>query len=95
VYAENGVSVPARLVASVPATYPAEARRAEIEADVPVEIVLDEQGRVVAARAVKASGFGLDDAALRSIRGYRFSAALKDGHPVRVRMRWIVQFRLR
>lgn len=92
---ESKVTLPARLLASVVASYPPEARRAEIEADVPVEIVVDERGGVVDARTVKRAGYGLDEAAVRSVRGYRFSAALKDGHPVRVRMRWTVQFRLR
>lgn len=95
ILAEAAVSVPARLLASVPATYPPAARQAEIEADVPVEIVLDERGAVVSARPVATSGFGLDDAATRTVRAYRFSPAVKDGHPVRVRMRWTVQFRLR
>ncbi len=91
---ESAVSVPARLVASVAATYPHQARQAEIETDVPVQIVVDEQGRVVEASALKPSGYGLDEAAIRSVRAYRFSPASKDGHPVRVRMRWTVQFRL-
>jgi TonB family protein len=92
---ESKVSVPARLIANAAVAYPPAARQAEIEADVPVEIVVDEHGHVVDSRSIKSSGYGLDDAAARSIRAYHFSAALKDGRPVRVRMRWVVQFRLR
>ena len=63
--------------------------------DVPVDIVVDASGRVVSARAVIRTGYGLDDSAVRAIRDYRFSPALRAGLPVAVRMRWTVQFRLR
>jgi protein TonB len=91
----NAVSVPARLLASATLSYPPEARRAEVEADIPVEIVLDTAGRVLDARALKQSGYGLGEAAVHAIYAYKFSPAFKDGRPVRVRMRWTVQFRLR
>lgn len=92
---ERDVNVPARLRSSSPLVYPAVARQAEIEIDLPVEIVVDPDGRVAAARALTRAGYGLDEAALRAIREYRFSPALRAGRPVRVRMRWTVQFRLR
>jgi outer membrane biosynthesis protein TonB len=47
------------------------------------------------ARAGIRAGYGLDDAAARAIRDYRFSPAIRAGRPVAVRMRWTVQFRLR
>jgi protein TonB len=89
------VSVPARLLSSSPLVYPPAARQAEIESDFPVEIVVDLDGRVIAARAITRAGYDLDEAALRAIRAYRFSPAMRGGQPVRVRMRWTVQFRLR
>jgi TonB family protein len=92
---EGDVDVPARLLSSSPLVYPPVARQAEIEIDLPVEIVVDAEGRVATARAVSRAGYGLDEAALRAIREYRFSPALRAGRPVRARMRWIVQFRLR
>ncbi len=92
---ENAVTIPARLIASSGVTYPPAARQADVEADVPVLIVVDADGRVADARALSASGYGLDDAAIQAVRRYRFTAALKDGRAVRVRMRWVVQFRLR
>ena len=49
----------------------------------------------MSARAVVRAGYGLDDAAVRAIRDYRFSPAIRAGSPVAVRMRWTVQFRLR
>jgi len=92
---EREVDVPARLLAAAPLAYPPAARQAEIEIDFPLDIVVDAGGRVVSARAISHAGFGLDEAALRGIRGYRFSPAMRAGRPVAVRMRWVVQFRLR
>jgi len=95
VLSEKDVNVPARpLLRSEPA-YPTEARRAEIETDVPVQILVDTAGRVLEARSLSHHGYGLDEAAALAIRTWRFSPALRDGRPVQVRMRWTVQFRLR
>ncbi len=92
---EKNAAVPARLLSSSPLSYPPEARRAEVEGDVNLQILVDTDGRVVEARGLNRHGYGLDEAAVRAMRGYRFSPALRDGHAVRVRMRWTVQFRLR
>lgn len=92
---EGSVNVAARLLTSAPPVYPPAARAAEVEADVVVDLVLDESGRVSEAKILRAAGFDLDKSALEAIRGYRFSPAQKDGRPVRVRMHWTVQFRLR
>jgi TonB family protein len=94
-FAEGDVNVSARLLAASPLVYPPAARKAEIEFDFPIEIVVDAAGRVVSARARLRAGYGIDESALRAIRGYRFSPALRGGRPVPVRMRWTVQFRLR
>jgi TonB family protein len=95
VRAEGDVSFPARLLTSSALAYPPAARVAEIEVDLPLEIIVDVNGRVTWARALARAGYGLDEAALRAIRGYHFSPALRDGRAVAVRMRWMMQFRLR
>jgi len=95
VFPESRVNSRARLISSVPPAYPAAARRNEIEADVPLEIVVDDTGRVTSAVALGGAGFGLDDAARAAVARYRFSPALREGRAVRVRMRWMIQFRLR
>jgi TonB family protein len=94
-FSEREVGTPARLLSSSPVLYPVEARRAEVEADVPVQILVDTQGRVLEARSLSPHSYGLDEAAAKAIRTWQFSPALCDGRPVRVRMRWTVQFRLR
>jgi TonB family protein len=98
--AENGtfderqVNVPARLVASVTPEYPAEALAAQVETDCKLELRIDDSGRVVDARSLSATGYGFEAAALRAVRSFRFSPALREGRPVSVRMRWTVSFRL-
>jgi len=92
---EREVTVRARLVSSSPLVYPEAARRAEVEADLALEIIVDLDGQVLSARVVRPAGYGLDEEAVRAVRGYRFSPARRDGRPVRVRMPWTVQFRLR
>ncbi len=92
---EREVDVPARLLAAGALAYPSAARQAEIEIDFPLEIIVDAGGHVVSARAPSHAGYGLDEAALQGIRGYRFSPAMRAGRAVAVRMRWVVQFRLR
>jgi hypothetical protein len=54
-----------------------------------------DHGVVVSARALGRVGYGLEEAAVRSIRGYRFEPARRTGHPVAVRMRWTMRFELR
>jgi TonB family protein len=94
-FPEASVSVPARLLGSSSPAYPAGARLAEIEADVALEIVVANDGHVLDARVLRRAGYGFDEEALRSVRGARFSPALRDGRAVAVRMRWTVSFRLR
>lgn len=95
VYRDGDVSNRARLVAGVTAAYPPDARAGELEADVAVEIVVDTAGAVTDARVVRKAGSGFDESALAAVRRYRFAPATREGRPVRVRMRWSVQFRLR
>lgn len=94
VHAASSVQVAARVVQQVKAAYPIHAREDMIEGDVVVEIVVDREGRVVEARVTRPAGNGFDEAALAAVRGYRFSPAQREGHAVRVRMPWTVNFRL-
>jgi TonB family protein len=93
-FSEGEVDAPAGRLTSPKIDYPPAAATAGIEADVPVEIVIDTQGVVVSARALEKSGYGLDEEAVRAARASRFSPARRGGRPVRVRMRWNILFRL-
>ena len=93
--AEERVDTAATLLSGSAPAYTREAESAGVDADVPLEIVVDDRGHVVSARALEHVGYGLDEVVLRSIRGYRFDPARRGGHPVAVRMRWLVRFELR
>ncbi len=94
VVSEQGVSSPARLARGGRPPYPPGARADGVEGDVVLELVLSSSGAVETARVLKGAGHGLDDAAVSAVQAYRFSPAMKDGHAVRVRMHWTMQFRL-
>jgi protein TonB len=93
--AEAAADSPARLLAGNPPDYTQAAEISGVEADVPLEIVVDARGAVVRARVLERAGYGLDEVALEGIRRYRFAPALRAGTPVAVRMRWLMRFRLR
>jgi TonB family protein len=59
-----------------------------------VDIVVDATGRVIDARVPGHFGYGLEDAAIDTVRRTRFHPAERHGEPVAVRMRWTMQFRL-
>lgn len=92
---EQAVDTPARLVRSEIPTYPADALAERVEADVRLELVVSRAGTVESVRPLRASGHGLDEAATRAARRFRFTPAVKYGRPVRARVSWTVQFRLR
>ncbi len=89
---ESGVSRRARLVERAPLAYPFGAE--DLEADVALELVVDAAGRVESARVTRRAEHGFDEAALAAVRKYRFTPAERTGTRVRVRMAWVVQFRL-
>lgn len=70
--------------------YPETASQAEAEATVDVSVEIDERGEVAGARVVRWAGFGLDDAALETVRQLRFRPAERAGRavPVRVVLRY-------
>jgi protein TonB len=67
---------------SVQAKYTKDARQAEIEGLVRIEVTVDESGRVIAARLLNGLGYGLDEAALDAARKCVFEPATLCGKPV-------------
>ena len=94
-FAERQVDSPAKLRSGAAPSYTAAAESAGIEAELPLEVVIDRAGAVTAARALEHVGYGLDEAALAAVKRYVFSPALRAGRPVSVRMRWLLRFQLR
>jgi protein TonB len=73
--------------------YPQEAFVKKIEGTVEVEILIDSGGNVARARVVQSIP-ALDQAALQTVYQWRFSPAIKNGHPVSTIARAPVQFRI-
>ncbi len=94
VFSEQAVDSPARLAYGPAPSYPGAARSDGVEGDVHLELVVSASGAVENARVIRGIGHGLDEAAVRATRQFRFAPAIKSGRPVRVRMGWSMQFRL-
>jgi TonB family protein len=94
-FAAAAVDTPAHLLRGDAPAYTREAEAAGVEAELPLEIVIDRNGAVTSARALRPAGYGLDAAALRAIAEYRFVPARRNGVPVAVRMQWRMRFQLR
>ena len=65
-------------------TYPAAARNSGAQGRVVVEVTIDEQGKVIEARAISGHTF-LQQAAVQAARQARFTPALLSGHPIKVK----------
>jgi periplasmic protein TonB len=62
--------------------YTMQARQAEIEGVVRVEVTVDESGHVISARVVSGLGYGLDEAALAAAKASVFEPASRCGRPM-------------
>ena len=60
-------------------TYTQDAREAEIEGVVKIEVSIDQNGKVVSAKIVASLGHGLDEAALEAAKEWQFEAATRCG----------------
>lgn len=71
-------------IAGQPARYTEAAARARISGIVIVEVLIERDGRVSAARVVKPLPFGLSENALSAVRTWRYKPVVEHGRPVRV-----------
>lgn len=90
----SGVEPP-RLLREVRADYTDEARRANIEGEVELEIVVRRDGTVGEVRIVRGLRGGLNERAVNAVRQWRFSPGRMKGTPVDVVVQVGVEFRLR
>lgn len=82
-----------RLIRQVKPQYPQEAFVKKIEGTVQLEILIDKSGRVAGARVIKSIPL-LDAAAVKTVRQWLFTPAIKDGRPVATRAYAPVTFRI-
>lgn len=92
----NGVIMP-RLVKQARPAYTEAAMAARVEGTVTVECVVEADGTVGDVSVTRSLDrkYGLDDAAIKAARQYRFEPGTKDGHPVPVRIPIDFTFTLR
>jgi TonB family protein len=79
----------------VRALYSDQARRANLEGVVDLEIVIRRDGSVGDVRVMKGLGLGLNEQAIQAVRQWRFAPARLKGAPVDVIVEVSVEFRLR
>ena len=88
-----GVSAPIPIHKPEP-PYTEEARLAKRQGSVLVSLVLDSEGVPRDIKLLRSLGFGLDEEAYRTVRGWRFKPATLDGEPVPVKANVEINFRL-
>jgi TonB family protein len=74
-------------------SYPETAARADAEATVDVQVEIDMDGEVSRAEVVRWAGFGLDEAAVTTVRQLHFRPAMRDGVPIPMRVLLRYNFR--
>ncbi|HEY2732866.1 MAG TPA: TonB family protein, partial [Polyangiales bacterium] len=79
---------------SVEAAYPAEALAQRLEANVGLELTLDDRGQVSAVRVVAPAGHGFDEAASEAARAFVFAPATRDGVPIASVVQFTYEFHL-
>ena len=90
----SGVSPP-RLLKEVRAQYSDQARRANLEGSVELEIVIRRDGSVGDIKVLRGLGMGLNEQAIQAVRQWKFAPSTLKGTPVDVIVEVSVEFRLR
>ncbi len=76
--------------------YPPSARRKRVQGRVLLAVVVTKSGRASSVRIRKSSGFQLlDQAALKTVKRWRFRPATRNGQPVRARVIVPITFKLK
>jgi TonB family protein len=86
---------PPRLLKEVRAQYSDQARRANLEGSVELEIVIRRDGSVGDVKVLRGLGLGLNEQAVQAVRQWRFAPSTLKGTPVDVIVEVSVEFRLR
>jgi len=89
----GGVSAP-QVIHSVQPEFTDDARRANYQGNVSVQLIVDSEGNPQNVRLVSHLGMGLDEKAIEAVKQYRFRPAMYQGHPVAVQILIDVDFHL-
>jgi protein TonB len=77
----GGRRSPLTVLSKVEPDYSDDARKAQLQGTVIVELVVDEQGMPRNLKVVRSLGLGLDERALEAVSKWRFRPAYRDGKP--------------
>ena len=83
---------PAKLIKSVPPVYPAMARSQHVSGNVQIDALIDADGNVSAMKVLSGPAL-LRQAALESLKQWRYQAAVLDGNPTSMHLTVVIQFR--
>ena len=89
----GGVSAPV-VVRSVEPEFTPEARSANFQGAVSIQLIVDAQGNPQNVHVIRHAGMGLDEKAIEAVRQYRFKPAMYQGRPVAVQLVIEVDFHL-
>lgn len=89
----GGVSAP-QLIHSVDPEFTDQARRANLQGVVSIQLIVDSQGNPQNIHVVRHLGMGLDQKAIEAVSQYKFRPAMYQGHPVSVQLVINVNFHL-
>ncbi len=93
--AEQPVLIPPKLLTYAQATYPQEAVKAGLEAEVVARLDVDETGLVVGVTIEEPVGHGFDEAAEEAMYRFVFEPATRDGLPISSRVLYRYTFFLK
>jgi protein TonB len=86
-----GVTPPQVVYRSDP-LYPVDAQSAKSGGTVVLDTVIPEDGVPRVIRVIRSLNWQFDESAINALKQWRFSPAMKDGNPVKVRMNVAVEF---
>lgn len=86
--------VPVQILSKPAPVYTDEARAMKIEGEVALEVEFMATGEVKVMRIVRGLGHGLDESAIRAVKGVRFKPAQRDGQAVDMRTTVNIVFQL-
>jgi len=89
----GGDVTPARLVSSVPPSYPTLAKTQHVSGDVKVDALIDIDGHVTTMKVISGPTL-LHQSAMDALRQWKYQAAALDGKPVAMHLTVTIQFRL-
>lgn len=81
-----------KLLSEVRIPYPQEAKQNGIQGAVVMDLLIDAAGQVRQVEFLEGPGYGLNEAAMTAVRGFRFSPALIESQSVAVRIRYAYRF---